>query len=308
MPEARCEGDCGRLDKWLAKVSGISRSEIKRLIEEGKVTVDGVYVTRPSQKLREGQLVRWSEPTPKLTAALPADIPLNIVYQDSFIAVINKPAGLVVHPAAGHERDTLVNGLVGMGLLKGEEGNIRPGIVHRIDKDTSGLIVVALAPEATDGLIPQFASHSIEREYVAVVAGSPPDSGTFRTLHGRHPTNRLKFSGNVRNGKEAVTHYCVLERFGSIASLVSARLETGRTHQIRVHFSEAGYPLIGDGLYKTGGLRKEVSELWNLIQRQALHARVLGFVHPVSGENLRFEAPLPDDMVTLLDSLRKLTN
>jgi len=248
-----------------------------------------------------------------LPAAVPAraeaqDIPLEIVFEDAFLVVVDKPAGLVVHPAAGNLDGTLVNALLHhcRGRLSGIGGVARPGIVHRIDKDTSGLLVVAKTDQAHEGLAAQFADHSIERVYLAVVCGHPvPPSGTVRGAIGRSQTNRKHMALVAEGrGKHAVTHYKTLELLGG-AALIECRLETGRTHQVRVHLASAGHPLLGDPAYGRSSpprLRALLCELG--FARQALHAATLGFVHPVNGAALRFASALPADMTALLNELR----
>jgi 23S rRNA pseudouridine1911/1915/1917 synthase len=248
----------------------------------------------------------------RVPAAIPAqaeaqDIPLSIVFEDEHLIVIDKPAGLVVHPAAGNLDGTLVNALLHhcQGRLSGIGGVARPGIVHRIDKDTSGLLVVAKTDKAHEGLARQFADHSIEREYRAIVAGRPlPPAGSVRGNIGRSATNRKKMALVAEgHGKHAVTHYKTIETF-PFSSLVSCQLETGRTHQVRVHMASIGNPLLGDPVYgrTPAAIRPILSQLH--FARQALHAAVLGFIHPVTGAALRFESTLPADMTGLLVELR----
>ena len=280
----------------------MSRSALKRLIEDGHVTVEG-RAAKASTKLESGTRVIVLVPPPVAASALPEDIALDVVFEDEHLIVVNKPAGLVVHPAPGHPSGTLVNALVHhCGDLSGIGGELRPGIVHRIDKDTSGLIVATKSDDAHRGLAAMFAEHSIEREYLAFVAPPPrQESGSFETLYGRHPTSRKKFSSKVARGKTAITHYWRLQLFEG-AALVRCRLETGRTHQIRVHFSDHGSPLIGDPLYA----RKKhgaIGSLSDALGRQALHAAVLGFTHPITGEAQRFSSPLPADLQALASGL-----
>ena len=293
-----------RLDHFLVSAElGVSRSRLKRLIDSGHVTVDNKVATA-SSKLSDGQLVVVSIPEPTSATAEPEDIPLDVAYEDEDLIVVNKPAGMVVHPAPGHPSGTLVNALVHhCGDLSGIGGELRPGIVHRIDKDTSGLLVATKNDATHTKMAELFAAHDIERAYLAVVAPPPTNvSGTFSTLFGRHPNARKKFSSRVKRGKRAVTHYKRLRVFRELAALVECRLETGRTHQIRVHFADAGSPLLADPLYarKRHGV---LGELAAKLGRQALHAAVLGFVHPRTGATLRFEAKLPADMAALIDAL-----
>ncbi len=301
-----------RLDAFLAaQLPGQSRSSLQRLITEGQVLVQGAK-PRPSFKVEAGQQVLVTVPPPVPTTPLAEAIPLTVVYEDHDLIVIDKPAGMTVHPGAGVDSGTLVNALLAHCCdLSGVGGELRPGIVHRLDKGTSGLLVAAKHDIAHRGLTEQFAAHSIKRLYWALIYGSPAeDTGKISGIIGRHPTERLRLSGMARHGKPAVTNWRVLERFGA-ASLVQLRLETGRTHQIRVHLSEAGMPLLGDPLYPDGGRFNNLKDtkLKGMIAhlgRQALHARVLGFVHPVSGQYLEFQSEPPQDFQGLLAYLRGL--
>ncbi|MCS6914598.1 MAG: RluA family pseudouridine synthase [Myxococcota bacterium] len=312
-----------RLDVYLAG-RGLpwSRSQIRRRIEEGEVLVDDAP-GRPAQRLRSGQRVRFCPAPPRQPRDLPEPIPLSVLYEDPHLIVIDKPAGLVVHPAPGHEQGTLVNALlhhcgtlpdpprrpissdpeeddVALGGLC-TSGERRPGIVHRLDQGTSGVLVCAKDELTLIGLQAQFAAHRIQRRYLAVVEGSPPDTGTFCTPYGRHPTDRRRFTGRA-GPRRAVTHFAVAERLPG-AALLRIELETGRTHQIRVHLSEAGYPVLGDPLY--GRSRSpRLRELGRALGRQALHAEMLGFVHPILGRPMSWTAPLPADLAELLRRLR----
>lgn len=300
-----------RLDAFLAsQLSEMSRSALQRLIEEGQVLVDGC-LPRSSLKLAGGEMLQVT--VPEALPALPQAeaIPLSVVYEDHDLIVVDKPAGMTVHPGAGVISGTLVNALLAhCHDLSGIGGELRPGIVHRLDKGTSGLLVAAKNDIAHRGLAEQFSAHSIKRLYWALIYGSPTgDTGKISGIIGRHPTERLRLSGKARQGKQAVTNWRVLERFG-VASLVQLRLETGRTHQIRVHLTEAGMPLLGDPLYPDGGrfnnLKDQVfKKMISALGRQALHARVLGFVHPVSGQYLEFSSDPPQDFMGLLDYLRR---
>jgi 23S rRNA pseudouridine1911/1915/1917 synthase len=298
-----------RLDRALAELlPDLSRERVKALILDGQVTLDGHPVARnPSLKVISGQHYRLSPPAPVAAEAIAQDIPLDILYEDVDLLVVDKPAGLVVHPAAGNLDGTLVNALLHhcAGRLSGIGGVARPGIVHRIDKDTSGLLVVAKSDRAHEGLAQQFKAHSIDRLYAAIAYGNPvPASGTVDTWIGRSDGDRKKMAVHREGrGKHAVTHYRTMERLQN-ATLVECRLETGRTHQVRVHMAHLGHPLIGDPLY--GRDRKGFKSILETLgfKRQALHARVLGFIHPVDGETLRFESPLPADMQELLSQLR----
>lgn len=301
-----------RLDAFLAtQLPVLSRSALQRLIEEGQVLVDGRQ-PRCSTKLEGGEQVLVTVPPPVPSVPQAESIPLTVVYEDHDLIVVDKPAGMTVHPGAGVDSGTLVNALLAHCTdLSGVGGELRPGIVHRLDKGTSGLLVAAKHDIAHRGLAEQFSAHSIKRLYWAVVYGSPAEeTGKISGIIGRHPTERLRLSGKARHGKLAVTNWRVLERFGA-ASLVQLRLETGRTHQIRVHLSEAGMPLLGDPLYPDGGRfnnlkDQQLKKLISGLGRQALHARVLGFVHPVSGQYLEFESGPPDDFAALLRYLRGL--
>lgn len=335
-----------RLDKWLSeKAPDFTRTRLKALIEAGALRRNGAPLTEPSAKIRAGDVFALT--LPPVGAAEPQGeaIALDIRYEDGDLIVINKPAGLVVHPAAGNWTGTLVNALIAHcgASLSGVGGVARPGIVHRIDKDTSGLLVVAKNDRAHQGLAAAFASHTIERVYDAVAIGAPrPGVGTIDAALARAAGERRKMSvvseGRVaareggqittrpsRPGRRAVTHYRVSETFGrsraklagdALASLIECRLETGRTHQIRAHLAHIGHPLIGDPVYGRGpgvsGLKPgdraadRAIETIKGFRRQALHARILGFSHPVTGEALHFEAERPADVEALIEALRGL--
>jgi 23S rRNA pseudouridine1911/1915/1917 synthase len=274
---------------------------LARMIGAGDVLVDG-HKARPSQKARAGSEIEVRPPAPLPSRAEPEEIPLAIVHADESVVVVDKPAGLVVHPAAGHWRGTLVNAFLHrFGAAPGEP--LRPGIVHRLDKGTSGLIVVTRTEAARASLAAEFAAHTVEREYVAIARGRVPDRVTFDTLYGRHPRSRTRFSSRVRTGKRAVTHVRVLERLAG-AALVSARLETGRTHQVRVHLADAGHALVGDDTYGGRVGDEQIAAVGRALGRPALHARVLGFVHPVTGEKMRFEREPPEDFARAVAALR----
>jgi 23S rRNA pseudouridine1911/1915/1917 synthase len=295
-----------RLDKALSTASGLSRERIKALMGEGRVSLAGKSVTQASLKPPAETPFEIRVPAAIPAEAQAQDIPLNVVYEDDYLIVIDKPAGLVVHPAAGNYDGTLVNALLHhcRGQLSGIGGVARPGIVHRIDKDTSGLLVVAKTDKAHEGLAAQFADHSIERAYLAIVIGLPnPLSGTVRGNIGRSPTNRKKMAlVEDERGKHAVTHYKTLEIFDG-ASLVECRLETGRTHQVRVHLAASGHALLGDPVYGRTHQRHHALLTQLHFNRQALHAAVLGFIHPITGAAVRFESTLPADMAGLLVEL-----
>ncbi len=292
-----------RLDAFLSGRSGLSRSALARLIDEGEVSVNG-RIEKRSYPVGAEDAVSLCLPEPEPSVAEPENIPLDIVYEDGDILVVNKPSGMVVHPAPGNERGTLVNALLYHcgNSLSGIGGVLRPGIVHRIDKDTSGLLVVAKNDEAHRALSAQMEGHHIEREYHALVNGGfGDDSGRVDLPIGRHPTDRKRMavlSAGQGKSREAVTHYRVLRRYGPITYL-SLKLETGRTHQIRVHMSHLGHPLLGDSLYgggKTPFERRHAA----LLSGQALHAVSLSFCHPRTGEPLRFTCPLPPEFEKLL--------
>jgi 23S rRNA pseudouridine1911/1915/1917 synthase len=290
-----------RLDVFLAEQDDppISRSQVKKRLNRGEITVNGEH-TKAGHSLREDDLIRWEFQPPKKPSMEAQPIPIDILYDDSYLAVVDKPAGMVVHPAPGHPDGTLVNALLHhFDDLAGIGGELRPGIVHRIDKDTSGALAVTKCDEAHRFLARQFREHSIERKYHALVFGPGlDDKGTFESWHTRDPNNRFRFTGRIEAKRRAITHYKVAERFEGGVCLVECWLETGRTHQIRMHFFEANAPLLGDEVY--GG--KNTSNT-KLIDRQSLHARELGFDHP-DGSHVHRTAPYPDDFAAALEALR----
>lgn len=296
-------GDGGeRLDRLLA--GGLpeqSRSRIKTLILAGRVTSSGATITDPSYRVKPGEAFTLVVPDPVPATPLGQAIALDVVYEDDALIVIDKPAGMVVHPAAGNPDGTLVNALIShcAGSLSGIGGELRPGIVHRLDKDTSGLMVAAKSDVAHRGLSDQFATRSLSRVYLALVRGIPnPVRGTITGNIGRSPANRKKMAvlaADRAGGRHAVTHYQVQKTYSGPLSLIECRLETGRTHQIRVHLTHKGHPLIGDKLY--GGARTPA------FPRQALHAHRLAFIHPISGAAMEFAAALPEDMQALIEGL-----
>ncbi len=325
-----------RLDKALSRdvpaAENLSRTRLTRLIQEGAVSVNGQSVVDPKAKIAEGAHIAISVAEADESHIGPQDIPLEVVHEDDDLIVVNKPAGMVVHPAPGSPDGTLVNALMHHcgESLSGVGGVKRPGIVHRIDKETSGLLVVAKSDAAHHGLAAQFEAHSVERYYRAVCYGVPDANdprlrgikGTsfepgnilrLTTQLARHKTDRQKQAVVFHGGRHAVTRARVVETFGTpaVVSLIECWLETGRTHQIRVHMAHAGHGLVGDPVY--GGKRKlaaraidsDAAEAVQTFPRQALHAAVLGFEHPLSGKMLRFEADLPEDMNSLLDALRR---
>lgn len=293
-----------RLDSFLSeKIEGYSRTYMQKLIEEGQCSVNGKK-GKPNTKLKAGDRVRTVIPDPVPLVAEPENIELDILYEDDDLIVINKPQGMVVHPAHGNYSGTVVNALLShcgslsdYNSLTGINGVMRPGIVHRIDKDTSGVIVVAKTNEAHLSLSEQLKEHSITRRYNALLEGRlKNDTGKIDTLIGRNPKDRKQMSIVAANGKKAVTHYRVMERFDS-NTLIEAVLETGRTHQIRVHMASLGHPVVGDRVY---GYKKQRFDT----KGQLLHARVLGFIHPTRKEYMEFEAPLPDYFERILQALR----
>lgn len=288
-----------RADVWLAgKISRYSRSYVQKLIGDGFVTLGGRTI-KPNHKLKAGDELLVRLPEPERLEVIPERIDLSIVYEDEDVIVIDKPKGMVVHPAAGNYSGTLVNALMGYcgDSLSDINGIIRPGIVHRIDKDTSGLLVVAKNNAAHEKLSDMLKEHKINRIYAAVVEGViREDCGKIDAPIGRHPVDRKKMAVNARNGRRAVTHFKVLERFKE-HTYVELELETGRTHQIRVHMSYIGYPIVGDEVY---GRRKQKFD----VRGQVLHAKRLSFTHPSTGEYMSFESPLPEYFERVLNELR----
>jgi len=300
-----------RLDRWLAEsLPDLSRSRLQALIDQGALRSGEAVVESASRKVKAGETYLLNVPPPEPAEPAAQDIALDIVYEDEDLIVIDKPAGVVVHPAPGSPDSTLVNALLHhcAGSLSGIGGVKRPGIVHRIDKDTSGLLVVAKHDRAHHGLAAQFAEHSIERVYNAVVWGVPlPRHGQVEGPIGRNPADRKKMA-IVGGGKPALTYFRAIDVFGDYASLVECRLATGRTHQIRVHMTSIGHPLVGDQLYGKGRLTGRAPEpaksLLTAFPRQALHARTLGFEHPISGKKVLFESNIPKDFNELVNSLK----
>jgi 23S rRNA pseudouridine1911/1915/1917 synthase len=298
-----------RLDLFICREApDLTRSAVRRLVDSGLITVNGVPA-KSSLKLKGGELILIRIPPPAPAVPIAEKIDLSVLYEDADLIVVDKPAGMSVHPGAGNQAGTLVNALLGhCDDLSGIGGEIRPGIVHRIDKDTTGVMVVAKNDRSHLELARQFKEHSIKRVYVALVYGSPKqDKGRIESTIGRHPVDRKKMSGSARHGRHAVTHWKVVGRYAAVTA-VELRLETGRTHQIRVHLSEAGFPLLGDPVYGGSGrlpglkdtkLRALIRELG----RQALHARTLGFLHPTTGQYLEFSSPLPEDMARIVKYL-----
>ncbi len=311
-----------RLDRFLSQAAAarrisLSRTRLKALIEAGEIKVDGRIARDPSTRLIEGARIAFEAPPPEESTLAGEDLPLAVVYEDEHLIVIDKPAGLVVHPAPGHSAGTLVNALIRHcgASLSGVGGVKRPGIVHRLDKDTSGLLVAAKTDAAHRGLAELFADHgrtgSLEREYLALVwGGFEARTGKVAAAIGRHPRHREKMAvADEARGRHALTHWRLVEALGP-ASLVACRLETGRTHQIRVHMASIGHPLLGDSVYgagfktKTARLSEGAKATLADLGRQALHASLLGFEHPITGERLRFESPPPQDLSRLNKALR----
>lgn len=292
----------------------VSRSTVQRWIEEGRVKVDG-KICRAKQLVRGGARLEVEPSEPPPSSAVPdPDVAFRVLHEDPHLIVVDKPAGVVVHPARGHATGTLVNGLIARGGFerasadeRDPNGAVRPGVVHRIDKDTSGILVVAKDEPTREGLKRQLAEHTVERVYLALTLGVPKP-GRIESLYDRHPRSRLRFTSKTSGGKRAVTNVRVLESLADgLAALVECRLETGRTHQIRVHLSEqTGTPLLADWLYGRTPGTPELAQVATALGRQALHAAVLGFVHPVSGSSLRFESPPPVDFESALAALRAL--
>ncbi|QNU68484.1 RluA family pseudouridine synthase [Ruminiclostridium herbifermentans] len=296
-----CDIDDARIDTWLSSnMEDYSRTYIQRLCQDGNVAVNGEKV-KQNFKLKAGDNIVVNVPEPEMLNILAEDIPLDIVYEDEHIIVINKPKGMVVHPAVGNYTGTLVNALMKHcgDSLSDINGVIRPGIVHRIDKDTSGLLVVAKSNKAHEKLSEDLKTHDIRREYIALAEGIIyENNGRIDAPIGRHPVDRKKMSVNLKNGREAITHFTVRERF-STATYLELKLETGRTHQIRVHLSYIDHPIIGDAVY---GRKKQRFKTHG----QVLHAFRLQFKHPITGEEMQFETDVPDYFQKLVEELRNL--
>ena len=293
------ESDNIRIDRFISEhMDDISRSYIQKLIKDGLVTVN-LKPVKASYKVKEGESVEISLPEPVSLDVEPQNIPLDILYEDNDVLLVNKPKDMVVHPSAGHMDGTLVNALLYhcKDSLSSINGVMRPGIVHRIDKDTTGVLIICKNDKAHNCIADQLKVHSITRRYHAIVWNNlREDQGVINAPIGRHPVDRKKMAINHKNGKEAVTHYKVLERFGKY-TYVECELETGRTHQIRVHMASIGHPLLGDAVY---GPAKQPFKT----QGQVLHAKVFGFIHPTSGEYMEFETQLPEYFEEILEKLR----
>jgi 23S rRNA pseudouridine1911/1915/1917 synthase len=304
-----------RADRFLTEaIGGLSRSRVKALMESGQVTRDGKLLRDPAEAIRAGATYALHLPPPEAATPQAQDIPLTILFEDRHLIVLDKPAGLVVHPAPGNPDGTLVNAVLAHAAedLTGIGGEKRPGIVHRLDKDTSGVMVVAKSERAHTALSEAFATRDLEREYLALAWGLPsPAAGEVDAPIGRHPMDRKRMAVVERNGKNALTRYRTERGFGASCALVRCRLATGRTHQIRVHMAHIGHPLVGDPVYLkrvpagAKGLAPAVRDALLSFPRQALHAATLGFRHPISGETLSFSAPMPPDMAALLALLEK---
>jgi 23S rRNA pseudouridine1911/1915/1917 synthase len=296
-----------RLDVYLATVlPDVSRTQLTRHITEGAVTIEGAPGV-PSRKVRVGEVVVWSPPPAVPTEIVAEPIPLAVVHEDRHLIVIDKPSGLVVHPAPGHQRGTLVNALLAhIGDLRGVGGELRPGIVHRIDKDTSGLLVIAKDDATMNALGAAFKAHDINRVYEALAVGKPAgNGGRVDTLYGRDPRDRKKFTIKVKTGKRAVSNWRVVERLAGAVRL-EVELETGRTHQVRVHMAALGLPLLGDPVYGKPPRDPALKEIARTLGRQALHAKKLGFRHPATGAWLEFISEPPPDFASAVTALRAL--
>lgn len=290
-----------RLDQYLSECLSFSRSYIQKLIKSGKVSQNGNFDVKPKVPVSSGDCICIQVPEPEPLSVEPENMDLDILYEDSDLLIVNKPKGMVVHPAAGHMSHTLVNGLLYhcKGQLSGINGILRPGIVHRIDMDTTGALVVCKTDRAHQSLASQLSVHSITRRYEAIVYHNlTEDTGTIDAPIGRHPVQRKKMAV-VQDGRRAVTHYRVLDHLNNRFNHIECQLETGRTHQIRVHMSYIHHPILGDTLYGPQPGRPFAS-----LQGQTLHARVLGFIHPATGEYMEFEAPLPEYFRELLERLK----
>ncbi|HTZ17820.1 MAG TPA: RluA family pseudouridine synthase [Dissulfurispiraceae bacterium] len=294
-----------RLDIFASEKTGITRSQVQKLIRDGLVMINGVTAS-PGNKVKTSDVIEISMPEKSGEFLTPEDIPLKIIFMDEYIAVVDKPAGMVVYPAAGHSGGTLMNALAHYSSkLASIGGKLRPGVVHRLDKDTSGVMVVAVNDGSYYNLIEQFRNRTIQRKYVALVAGSlKEDSGDISLSIGRSQTDRKKMSTRTRRGKKAMTHWRVLKRLNK-ATMIEAKLDTGRTHQIRVHFAAVGHPVLGDVTY---GKKTDIDINGRKVHipRQMLHAEKLEFVHPISGQIMRFSSPFPDDMKACIESLTSL--
>ena len=299
--EVTAEEDGLRLDQYIAgRCMDLSRSYIQKLIKESRVTINKNIQTKTKTAVQESDIVNVSLPDPKELEIKPQDIPLDILYEDNDVLVVNKPKGMVVHPAPGHYEGTLVNAVLYhcRDNLSGINGVLRPAIVHRIDKDTTGALIVCKNDKAHQKIADQLRAHTITRSYRAIVYNNfSEDEGMINAPIGRHPTNRKKRMVTEKNSKEAITHYKVLDHLNHKFNYIECRLETGRTHQIRVHMSHIGHPLLGDEVYGP------VNSKFKNLQGQTLHAATIGFIHPTTEEYMEFSAPLPDYFEKLLKTL-----
>ncbi len=303
------DGEGGRLDSFLASVLGdLSRSHIQKLIKDGRILVGG-RAAKANQPVKTGQTISIEVPAPVEPSPQPEALPVDILYQDADVIVVDKPAGMVVHPAAGHAGGTLVNALLHhVDDLSGIGGERRPGIVHRLDRGTSGLMVVAKNDRAHEELARQFHDREVEKDYLALVLGEVMAGRRIDAPIGRDPNNRKKMSAKARRSREAVTRIVRAEHFGRALTLAQVAIHTGRTHQIRVHLSAIGHPVVGDPLY--GGVHRRVPgdlRAVSHLERPFLHAARLVFTHPTDGRRMEFESPLPADLQRVLDDLRERT-
>jgi len=296
-----------RIDTFLARKTGITRSQIQKLITSGHVLVNGKDVDQ-NYRLKVKDLISLSVPEKETVGLIPEPIPIDILFKDEHIVVVNKPASMVVYPAAGHTHGTLMNTLsYHCRSLATVGGPLRPGVVHRLDKDTSGVMVVALNDEAYYNLIEQFKNRTINRKYIALIYENlREEEGEIALRIGRSESDRKKMSTRVRKGKEAITKWKVLKRFGK-ATLIEVKLSTGRTHQIRVHFASVGHPVLGDRTYGKKVQIEVKAKKKIIFPRQMLHAELLGFTHPATGKYLEFSSPLPEDMVEKIEELENLS-
>lgn len=293
-----------RLDTFLASKTSITRSQLQKLIEDGSVLVNSRIVSQ-NYRVKTNDVITLTISDKETESLIPEPIPLEILYKDDYLVVVNKPAGMVVYPSAGHNQGTLMNALSHHCKKLASVGRpLRPGVIHRLDKDTSGVMVVALNDEAYYNLVEQFRQRTITRRYIALVYGNlKEDKGEITLQIGRSESDRKKMSTRVKKGKEAITRWKVLERFGN-ATLIEARLGTGRTHQIRVHFASTGHPVLGDRTYGKKVELEVKAKKKILFPRQMLHAELLGFIHPATGKYLEFSSPLPEDMTQEIKELR----
>lgn len=304
------EEDAGeRLDKILPRYAPHhSRSQIQRLIDEERITQAGAIITRRSRAIAGAAIVLEPSPPPPLDL-IPEDIPIDILFEDPHLLIVDKPAGMVVHPSKGHSSGTLVHAILGKLKERSGDEEERPGIVHRLDKDTSGLMMIARTVAAHEALSKLFKAQAVHREYHAIALGFTEERRRFETFHARHPHDRKRFTSRATSGKLAITEVKRLETFPNTgsASLVQCRLHTGRTHQIRVHLSDAGFPILGDPLYGRSIADPAIRAIGQTLGRQALHARALEFEHPMTGERHRFVSEPPEDFREALDALRALS-